>query len=145
MLLFLLDSVGAGDTLFSMVAHGFILIIGILTGMEIPLLVAVRNLKLPDSDVKVLGMDYIGACLGALVFAFVLYPQTGLTRAAFFIALLNSVVGLMLGFQRLEIPREQQKRFRSLLGLQAALALVLMACFVASATINEYLVALYLA
>jgi spermidine synthase len=143
--LFVLDFAGVSETIFSVTAHALIIVIGFLTGLEIPLLIAVRNAAKPDSDSKVLGMDYIGACVGALVFAFVLYPHTGLIQSAFLIALLNSIAGLTLASQKTRVPKEQRPRFQTLIGCQAVLLLVLLGCLANASPINEFLVHLYLA
>jgi spermidine synthase len=141
---FWVDSLGFPDALFSTLAHGLIILIGILSGMEIPLLIGVRSKRVPDSDITVLGLDYIGACAGALVFAFVLYPVTGLTLAAFTIAGLNALTGVSLIVERSVVREDQKARFSALLFAQALLLSVLCICVWQSSAINDSLVNLYL-
>ena len=142
--LFWLDSTGAPGMFFSFTAHSLIVLIGILTGMEIPLLIGVRNLEVPDSDIKVLGLDYIGACAGALIFAFYLYPVAGLTLAAFMIATLNALVGVCLVTEGRVVPHPDNPKFRSLLGTQGVLLLTLAVCAWKAPEINELMIDLYL-
>lgn len=77
---------------------GMVLLIGILVGMEIPLMI--RILKEEDSlrvtVANVLSVDYVGAFAAALIFPFVLLPQFGLARAGMVIGLLNVAVGLVV-------------------------------------------------
>ncbi|MDA1073676.1 MAG: hypothetical protein O3A63_02795 [Proteobacteria bacterium] len=138
------DSTGAPGALFSLIAHSLIIIIGILSGMEIPLLIGVRNLHVPESDIKVLGLDYIGACAGALVFAFVLYPITGLTLAAFLIAGLNALTGVCLITERRAVPTADRSVFKSLIGTQTALGILLVICAWQAPAINEFIITVYL-
>src|SRR5689334_158332 len=62
-----------------------LVILGTLIGLEIPLLtrIAARYGSLRDTLANVLGVDYLGALVAALLFPLVLLPTIGLTRTAF--------------------------------------------------------------
>ena len=76
--LLVLNSIGIPDLLFSALAHLLIVLIGVLTGFEIPLLIELRGPELEGSERGVLGIDYLGAFCGTVAFAFVFYPLFGL-------------------------------------------------------------------
>ena len=67
-LLFLANAMGASPLAMSVFAHSLIIVIGILSGFEIPLLIALKNLEAPDRDNAIIGVNYIGAFLGTLFF-----------------------------------------------------------------------------
>jgi len=79
-LLHLLNMAGLAGMVFSGLAHLLIIGIGILTGLEIPLLMEVKNLEVKDSETTVLGVDYLGAFCGTVVFAFLFYPRWAWSR-----------------------------------------------------------------
>ena len=58
-LLLIVDSLGPPEIVFSLLAHLLIILIGILTGLEIPLLMELRNLEVDGSERSVLGVDYL--------------------------------------------------------------------------------------
>ncbi len=74
------------------------IIIGLLIGMEIPLVVRLNqefeNLKVNISSV--LENDYYGSLLGGIFFAFVGLPYLGLTYTPFILGTINFVVALLL-------------------------------------------------
>lgn len=74
-----------------------IIVIGVLVGLEIPILTRIlsRKQSLKDSIANVLTLDYFGALIGSVAFPLVLLPQLGLFRSSFVIALLNiTIAGL---------------------------------------------------
>lgn len=78
--------------------HGIIVLIGFLTGLELPLLMEVgRQIKARLSSV-VLSVDYLGTLAGVVAFPLVLFPNLQLISIGFFVALLNSIVALILYF-----------------------------------------------
>ncbi|MDO5080175.1 polyamine aminopropyltransferase [Buchananella hordeovulneris] len=84
------------------------LAIGVLIGLEIPLLVKMFTEFGRPSTVdllsKVLALDYFGALLASLVFPLVLLPYLGLARSAYLVALLNVSVAVLI-LQRLRPAR----------------------------------------
>ncbi|MBK6690460.1 MAG: polyamine aminopropyltransferase [Deltaproteobacteria bacterium] len=78
------------------VLYGVVLLIGILVGLEIPLLMRILKdqYELKDLVSRVLTVDYLGALLASLFFPMFLVPKLGLIRGAFAVGLLNGVVAL---------------------------------------------------
>ncbi len=77
---------------------GFIVVIGALTGLEIPLLTRLMEKREEQLDVNianVLSFDYLGALLATLAFPFVLLPVLGTFRASLVLGLLNLVIGVL--------------------------------------------------
>jgi spermidine synthase len=143
-LLHLLNMAGLAGMVFSGLAHLLIIVIGILTGLEIPLLMEVKNLEVKDSETTVLGVDYLGAFFGTVVFAFLFYPKVGLVPSAFLVGLLNAVVGVFLFTQAKKVQEEKKKEFRLLLGLQSVLLAILVICLFQAESINEFFIQRYL-
>ena len=144
LLLLLLSTFNLPDLLFSGLAHLLIIIIGILTGFEIPLLIELRNLEQHDKELSVLGVDYLGAFFGTIVFAFLFYPAIGLIKSAFMVAFINAFVGVCLLSQWQKVHAQQRSRFHKLLGLQAILFVVLILCIGSADSINELFLMQYL-
>lgn len=123
--LLVLSSVGIPDWLFSVLAHLLIVLIGVLTGFEIPLLIELRGPEVEGSERAVLGVDYLGAFCGTVAFAFVFYPLFGLIPSAFFVALINAFVGVCLYTQRFKVHESGRRSYTTLLWVQAGLFVVL--------------------
>lgn len=81
---------------FRVLLYGMVLAIGILVGLELPLLMRIlrENLDFKDLIARVLTFDYIGALVASLAFPLLLVPQLGLIRTSLLFGLLNAVVGL---------------------------------------------------
>lgn len=113
--------------LFFIASHAIIVIIGILSGFEIPLLIALGEARKPNSMNIVLGVDYFGSLLGAVLFPLVLLPQLGLFAVAYITGLLNAAAcGLLLIFK----PATQKIRFARMTGA-VAVGLLLLLVFTA--------------
>ena len=96
------------------------LVIGILIGLEIPLLVSLFTTHSKESTVKllsrVLALDYFGALIASLLFPFLLLPVLGLTRTALLVAILNITVALFI-LWRIGLPRAASIASVTALGL----------------------------
>ncbi len=96
------------------------LILGLLSGMEVPLLTRLIELDahdLKDSLAGVLALDYVGALMGSLFFPVVLLPWVGLLPSAFIIGSLPAwMVFLLAG----AFPKMKSWRY---FGLSLAIAL----------------------
>lgn len=81
---------------FQVVLYGMVLVIGILVGLEIPLLMRILKdrFELKDLVARVLTFDYLGALLASLAFPLFIVPQLGLVRGSFVVGLVNAAVGL---------------------------------------------------
>ena len=141
--LFVLDSWGAPPWLVSVVGHGAIVAIGILSGLELPLLLELARRQDDRSRGRVLGVDYVGAFVGTLAFAFWFYPRAGLVPTAFAVATTNAVVGALLVTQlRYETGPARGPHLRTL-SVQALLLAAGFACLFHAREISEHCVALY--
>lgn len=94
---------------FRVALYAVVLIIGVLVGMEIPLVMrvlAARRDALADVIARVLTFDYLGALAVSLLFPLFLAPRLGLARTALLFGMLNAVVALWVthAFRR-ELPR----------------------------------------
>ena len=91
-LLFLLFTLHAGPFRFAL--YGLVLLIGILVGLEIPLIMRILKgeVEFKDLVAKVLSFDYIGALAVSLLFPLLLAPHLGLVRSALLFGLLNALV-----------------------------------------------------
>lgn len=143
-LLFLINSQASSPwTIFS-IAHGLIILIGILSGFEIPLLIKIKANRTPDADNSIIGVNYLGAFLGTVVFAFVLYPYAGIIATPFWIAICNALMGLLLLTQINLTEPSERKPLMVLFFAMAILTLVLMVMIWRSEDITESLLGLYL-
>lgn len=142
--LFALDWIGLPGIVLSIFAHFLIVVIGYLTGLEIPLLIEIRNRKKKDSEASVLGIDYLGAFAGTLLFAFLFYPKIGLVPTSFIVATVNSIAGILLMRYSRLVQEERKKQFTGLVLTQAVLAGLCILGIWNSESVNEFLIQLYL-
>jgi spermidine synthase len=89
--LFLVFSFAAS---FRLILYVLVILIGVLVGLEIPLLLRILKERLEFKDLvsQVLTFDYLGALLASLLFPVLLAPRLGLVRACFLFGLLNALV-----------------------------------------------------
>ena len=82
---------------FRVPLYGLVGLIGVLVGLEIPLLLRMLKDRLEFRDLvaRVFTFDYIGALLASLLFPLVLVPHLGLVRSGYFFGMLNVGVGLV--------------------------------------------------
>ncbi len=71
-------------------------IIGVLVGLEIPLLLRIlkERLEFKDLVARVFAFDYAGALAASLLFPLLLVPHLGLVRSSLLFGMLNVMVGL---------------------------------------------------
>jgi spermidine synthase len=81
---------------FRIVLYGLVGVIGVLVGLEIPLLLRLlrERLVLRELVAHVLSLDYVGALAASILFPLFLVPRFGLIRTAFVFGLANVAVGL---------------------------------------------------
>jgi len=131
--LFLAFSTIAG---FRLVLYFFVAIVGILVGLEIPLLLRILRGRLQFKDLvsEVLTFDYLGALIASLLFPMVLAPKLGLVRTCFLFGILNVVVaGWTAWLFREELPRLAAVRRQV-----AAVLLALLVGFVYAERLTAY-------
>ena len=142
--LFFVNALGVPPLVLSVIAHALIIVIGILSGFEIPLMISLKNFAAENKDNAIIGVNYLGAFLGTMVFAFVLYPFVGLVPTAFFVALLNATVGVLLLTQAKYVDEAERRQYRVMLGLLATLMLILVYCLIDAERISELVLQSYL-
>jgi len=103
---------------FSIVLYGVVFIIGVLVGLEIPLLMRILQDELDFKDLisRVLAFDYIGALVASLLFPIFLVPRLGLNRTSMLFGMLNAGVGLW-GTWLLEPLLQRNVRFMRIAGV----------------------------
>ena len=81
---------------FRTLLYGLVMAVGILVGLEIPLVMRIlkRNVALKDLVSQVLTFDYLGALAVSVAFPLVLVPQLGLIRTGLLFGLMNAAVAL---------------------------------------------------
>lgn len=100
---------------FRTVLYALVLVIGILVGMEIPLVMRILNARQADFKEmvsRVLTFDYLGALAVSLLFPLVLAPKLGMSRTALLFGVLNAGIAMLatqifrkelLGYQRIHV------------------------------------------
>ncbi|MFN8612008.1 MAG: polyamine aminopropyltransferase [Vulcanimicrobiota bacterium] len=92
---------------FRLVLYLLVFVVGLLVGVEIPLLMAIlkRNYGFRELVSQVLALDYLGALLASILFPLLLIPYLGLIRTSFGCGLVNvAVAWLFASSFRLRIP-----------------------------------------
>jgi spermidine synthase len=81
---------------FRWVLYGMVGVVGILVGLEIPLVMRIlkRNVAFKDVVSQVLTFDYLGALAVSVAFPLILVPQLGLIRTGLLFGLLNAAVAV---------------------------------------------------
>ena len=89
------------------VLYGFVIAVGILVGLEIPLLLRILKSRIQFRDLvsQVLTFDYLGALVASLLFPLLLGPKLGLVRTCLLFGLLNAAVALATAWMfRRDLP-----------------------------------------
>ena len=83
--------------LYQTIMFSFILAIGTLVGLEIPLLtrILMQSSGTRKSIANVMSLDYVGALIGSVAFPLMLLPSLGLMRSSFSIGMINILVALI--------------------------------------------------
>ncbi|MBK8185433.1 MAG: polyamine aminopropyltransferase [Candidatus Competibacteraceae bacterium] len=115
---------------FRMALYALVLIIGVLVGLEIPLVMRILKQQFAFKDLvsQVLTLDYLGALAVSLLFPILLAPHLGLNRTSLLFGLLNVLVAAWA----LWLFREQLPQLYWLRGQCAATILALGVGFVAA-------------
>lgn len=109
--------------LFFALSHAVIVVIGLLSGFEIPLLIALGEARKPNTMNFVLGIDYFGSLLGSVLFPLVLLPILGLFPVAYLTGLLNAAACILLLLFK---PASRKFRYSIITALTAAVLLLLL-------------------
>lgn len=83
---------------FRVVLYALVLVIGMLVGLEIPLLIRILRHRFAFRELvsNVLTYDYVGALIASLLFPLVLVPHLGMIRTGLVFGLANVAVALAL-------------------------------------------------
>ncbi len=124
-LLFLANAYVPGA--FRLLLYGMVLLVGMLVGLEIPLVMRIlkRNVALKDLVSQVLTFDYLGALAVSLAFPLLLVPHLGLVRTGLLFGIFNAVVAVWA----LWLFRHELRRFRAHALACAAVLVALLAGF----------------
>src|SRR5215203_2204076 len=81
---------------FQIILYSMVFLIGVLVGLEIPLLMRILKDELDFKTLvaRVLALDYVGALVASLLFPIFLVPKLGLNRTSLLFGMLNAGVGL---------------------------------------------------
>jgi spermidine synthase len=81
---------------FRLLLYFVVAIIGILVGVEIPILLRILKDRFEFKDLvsKVFTFDYIGALFASILFPMVLVPYLGLVKSSFLFGILNTLVAV---------------------------------------------------
>ncbi len=85
---------------FQLLMYAVVVAIGVLVGLEIPLLMRIMRDRYDFRDVvaHVLTFDYLGALAASLLFPILLVPRLGLVRSAMLFGIINVAVALWSTF-----------------------------------------------
>lgn len=86
----------ASVSYFNIILYTVVFAIGILVGLEIPLLMRILKDELDFKKLvaRVLALDYVGALVASLLFPIFLVPRLGLNRTSLLFGMLNAGVGI---------------------------------------------------
>ena len=79
------------------VLYAMVALTGVMVGAEVPLLLRVlrRRMDVKTLLARVLGVEYVGALVGSLLFALVALPRLGMLRAGVAFGIANALAGLL--------------------------------------------------
>ena len=116
---------------FRTLLYAFVLIVGMVVGMEIPLVMRVLNQKgaeFKELVSKVLTFDYLGALAVSLLFPLLLAPKLGMARSALLFGIFNAAVAYLTArVFKSELPRYHAIRTRAFIVLTALITLFIYA------------------
>lgn len=101
---------GGARTVYEPVMYGVIAAIGLLAGLEIPIVTRLLSeaFVLRVNIANVLSFDYLGGLLGSLAFPLLLLPFLGLIRTALVVGLVNvGIAALVLVYYWREVPERR--------------------------------------
>ena len=113
---------------FRLLLYFLVGLIGMLVGIEIPLLLRILENRVVFKDLvaKVFTFDYVGALFASILFPLVLVPYLGLIKSGFLFGILNTLVAIWVLYSlRVEIPQRflhKAAAFTVLAGLCAGFA-----------------------
>lgn len=110
--------------------------IGLLTGFEIPLLIRVVNRERRNNLInRVLGVDYLGALIGGVIFPLLLIPYFSVMTIGIAVALVNFLVAMAIQFSR---PQRKPWHVPMWLGLSVAVIAAAIFAFAHRKDVQQY-------
>ena len=81
---------------FHLFLYAIVFVIGVLVGLELPILMRIlkEHLDFKDLVAKILSFDYVGSLFAAVLFPLFLVPRLGLVRTSILFGMFNAGVGL---------------------------------------------------
>ena len=112
-------------TVLQICCLAIIFVIGLLTGMEVPLLTfALEEGNIKNNLSNILSLDYIGGLIATLIFPFIILPFVGLYYSSLIFGIVNIVLGIILNYTLLK-----DKKRNSIYGFLAIVALLTLVLF----------------
>jgi spermidine synthase len=121
---------------FMAVLYGLVLAIGVLVGLEIPLMMRILHERVRFRELvsEVLTFDYLGALAVSLLFPLLLAPRLGMIRTAFLFGLLNALVAAAT----LWLFRQRLQPWRIVAGQCVAVAVLLLAGLIGAGRLTAF-------
>lgn len=120
---------------FRVLLYGLVLLVGILVGLEIPLVMRIlrREVSFTTLVSDVLSVDYLGALAVSLLFPLFLSPHLGLMRTGLLFGLFNVLVALWT----LRLFREQLPHWQHLYAAAMACLVLLLSGFAGAGKLGD--------
>ncbi len=84
------------QSILSVLNYGLIIIIGFLSGLELPLLIEIGKKINKKMGIRLLAIDYLGTFFGVILFPLILFPKLSLFTIGYLVAFLNASVAVYL-------------------------------------------------
>jgi len=129
-----------GGVAFRVLLYGCVLLVGMLVGLEIPLVMRIlkrhfaERYALKELVSEVLTFDYLGALAVAVAFPLLFVPHLGLVRTGLFFGLLNAVVAVWA----LVLFRGELRRFAAHAAACAAVIATLLAAMAGASRLTTW-------
>ena len=120
---------------FRVLLYFAVLVVGILVGLEIPLVMRIlkREVRFRDLVSRVLAVDYLGALAVSLLFPLLLAPHLGMMRTGLLFGMLNAAVALYA----LWIFGKQRRRMPGLYGAAIGCLILLLGGFAVAGKVSD--------
>lgn len=106
--------------IFFIVVQVLTLVIGLLSGFEIPLMMKMAQNRLGSTDeneYQIFGINYIGTLIGTICFAYVLLPEMDVIKTSVVVAFMNLLTCFYFLFKY--VPKKMKTYFPVLTGILA--------------------------
>lgn len=91
--------IGIGTTVFIGISLSGVMVVGLLSGIELPLLMKIGSKEAGrDLGNRILGVDYFGSLFGSIIFSVLLVPNMNVIMIGFSLACINFAAAFLLLF-----------------------------------------------